>query len=96
MRDTRRAVLVLVALLAAVALMATPAAAQKKPNILVTFGDDIGMWNIGAYTHGMMGRTPNIDGLAKQGAIFTDHYGQPSCTAGRSAFITGSCRSARA
>jgi arylsulfatase len=62
---------------------------QKKPNIVVIFGDDIGMWNVGAYTHGMMGRTPHIDSLAKQGAIFTDHYGQPSCTAGRAAFITG-------
>ncbi len=62
---------------------------QKKPNILVIWGDDIGMWNVGAYTHGMMGRTPNIDSLAKQGAIFTDHYGQASCTAGRAAFMTG-------
>ena len=64
-------------------------AEQKKPNILIIWGDDIGMWNVGAYTHGMMGKTPNIDSLAKQGAIFTDHYGQPSCTAGRAAFITG-------
>ncbi len=64
-------------------------AADKKPNILVIFGDDIGMWNVGAYTHGMMGRTPNIDSLAKDGMLFTDHYGQPSCTAGRAAFITG-------
>jgi arylsulfatase A-like enzyme len=61
----------------------------KKPNILVIFGDDIGTWNVGAYTHGMMGHTPNIDSLAKQGALFTDHYAQPSCTAGRAAFITG-------
>ena len=64
-------------------------AADKKPNILVIWGDDIGMWNVGAYTHGMMGKTPNIDSLAKNGAIFTDHYGQASCTAGRAAFITG-------
>jgi len=63
--------------------------ANKKPNILVIFGDDIGMWNVGAYTHGMMGKTPNIDSIAKDGAIFTDHYGQASCTAGRAAFITG-------
>ncbi len=62
---------------------------DKKPNILVIWGDDIGMWNVGAYTHGMMGRTPNIDSIAKDGCIFTDHYGQPSCTAGRAAFITG-------
>jgi arylsulfatase A-like enzyme len=65
------------------------AKANTKPNILVIFGDDIGMWNVGAYTHGMMGRTPNIDRIAREGAIFTDHYGQASCTAGRAAFITG-------
>jgi arylsulfatase A-like enzyme len=64
-------------------------AADKKPNILVIFGDDIGTWNVGAYTHGMMGRTPHIDSLAKNGVLFTDHYAQPSCTAGRAAFITG-------
>jgi len=63
--------------------------AQKKPNVVVIWGDDIGLWNVGAYTHGMMGRTPNIDRIAREGAIFTDHYGQPSCTAGRVAFITG-------
>jgi arylsulfatase A-like enzyme len=62
---------------------------KGKPNILVIWGDDIGMWNVGAYTHGMMGRTPNIDSIAKDGCLFTDHYGQPSCTAGRAAFITG-------
>jgi len=68
----------------------SPAAAQaKKPNIVVIFGDDIGTWNIGAYTHGMMGRTPAIDSIAKTGALFTDHYAQPSCTAGRAAFIMG-------
>ena len=69
----------------------SPAVAQdgQKPNILVIFGDDIGMWNVGAYTHGMMGRTPNIDSLAKDGILFTDHYAQPSCTAGRAAFIMG-------
>jgi arylsulfatase len=65
------------------------AADAKKPNILVIFGDDIGTWNVGAYSHGMMGRTPAIDSLATQGALFTDHYGQPSCTAGRAAFIMG-------
>src|SRR5262245_23021910 len=75
--------------------LATSALAQQKPppptkpNILVIFGDDIGMWNVGAYTHGMMGRTPNIDRIAAEGMLFTDHYGQPSCTAGRAAFITG-------
>ncbi|MDX8510166.1 arylsulfatase [Mesorhizobium captivum] len=61
-----------------------------KPNILVIFGDDIGYWNISAYNRGMMGyRTPNIDRIAKEGAIFTDLYAQQSCTAGRAAFITG-------
>jgi arylsulfatase A-like enzyme len=65
------------------------ASQEKKPNIVVIFGDDIGMWNVGAYTHGMMGRTPSIDSLAKDGMLFTDHYAQPSCTAGRAAFITG-------
>jgi len=64
-------------------------ASQGKPNILVIFGDDIGMWNVGAYTHGMMGRTPAIDSIARDGMLFTDHYGQPSCTAGRAAFIMG-------
>jgi arylsulfatase len=74
----------------AVAASAVPAFAQgKKPNIVVIFGDDIGYWNIGAYTHGMMGRTPNIDGIAREGILFTDHYGQPSCTAGRAAFLMG-------
>jgi arylsulfatase len=64
--------------------------AARKPNILVLFGYDIGMWNISAYNRGMMGyRTPNIDRIAKEGAIFTDVYGQQSCTAGRAAFITG-------
>ena len=80
-----------VAMLAAPALGQAPAkAAGKKPNILVMFGDDIGYWNISAYNRGMMGyRTPNIDRIAKEGAIFTDAYGQQSCTAGRAAFITG-------
>ena len=72
----------------------TPRATQSsantdRPNILVIFGDDIGYWNVGAYTHGMMGRTPNIDSIARDGMLFTDHYGQPSCTAGRAAFIMG-------
>ena len=69
---------------------ARPAAPQGKPNILVIFGDDIGWSNISAYNMGMMGyRTPNIDRIAREGAIFTDAYGENSCTAGRSAFITG-------
>jgi arylsulfatase A-like enzyme len=62
----------------------------KKPNILIIWGDDIGEYNISAYNLGMMGyRTPNIDSIAKDGALFTDWYGQQSCTAGRAAFITG-------
>jgi arylsulfatase len=66
------------------------AAQAKKPNILVIWGDDIGGFNISAYNRGMMGyRTPNIDSIADQGALFTDWYGQQSCTAGRAAFITG-------
>jgi arylsulfatase len=69
--------------------LAATASAQQRPNIVVIFGDDIGYWNVGAYTHGMMGRTPNIDSIARDGILFTDHYGQPSCTAGRAAFITG-------
>jgi len=65
-------------------------AADKKPNILILWGDDIGGFNISAYNMGMMGyKTPNIDRLAKEGALFTDWYGQQSCTAGRAAFITG-------
>ena len=64
--------------------------AQKKPNILVIWGDDIGRSNISAYTMGMMGyQTPNIDRIAREGLIFTDYYGEQSCTAGRSSFITG-------
>jgi arylsulfatase A-like enzyme len=81
------------ALVGAVCLALTPPAlAQqpKRPNILVIWGDDIGGFNISAYNRGMMGyKTPNIDRIASQGALFTDWYGQQSCTAGRAAFITG-------
>src|SRR5580765_2058178 len=63
---------------------------KKKPNILIIWGDDIGQSNISAYTKGVMGyRTPNIDRVANEGVIFTDYYAEQSCTAGRSAFITG-------
>jgi arylsulfatase len=66
------------------------AANSDKPNILVIWGDDIGYWNISAYNQGMMGyETPNIDRIANEGMLFTDAYGQQSCTAGRAAFITG-------
>jgi arylsulfatase A-like enzyme len=72
---------------------ATPALAEtpaSKPNIVIIWGDDIGQFNLSAYNMGMMGyRTPNIDSIAQQGAMFTDWYGQQSCTAGRAAFITG-------
>src|SRR5580704_897206 len=65
-------------------------AKAKKPNILVIWGDDIGITNLSAYSNGLMGYdTPNIDRLAKEGVMFTDYYGEQSCTAGRSAFITG-------
>src|SRR5208283_1166880 len=64
--------------------------ADKKPNILIIWGDDIGTWNISYNNRGMMGyRTPNIDRIANEGVAFTDYYGQQSCTAGRAAFITG-------
>src|SRR5262245_30675534 len=63
---------------------------EQKPNILFIMGDDIGWYNISAYNLGVMGyRTPNIDRIAREGALFTDWYGQQSCTAGRAAFITG-------
>jgi arylsulfatase A-like enzyme len=82
--------------LAAVATLfggaATPnaKAEEKKPNIVVIMGDDIGMWNIGAYHRGLMaGKTPNLDKLAKEGMLFTDYYAEASCTAGRANFITG-------
>jgi arylsulfatase A-like enzyme len=63
---------------------------QQKPNIVVIMGDDIGMWNIGAYHRGLMaGTTPNLDKIAKEGMLFTDYYAEASCTAGRANFITG-------
>ena len=72
------------------ALLTSPASAADKPNILIIMGDDIGITNISAYGHGMMGyQTPNIDRIAKEGAMFTDYYAEQSCTAGRAAFITG-------
>jgi arylsulfatase A-like enzyme len=70
--------------------IATTHAQAKKPNIVVIMGDDIGMWNIGAYHRGLMaGKTPNLDKLAKEGMLFTDYYAEASCTAGRANFITG-------
>ena len=74
----------------AACIFATAATAQDKPNILVVWGDDIGQSNISAYTFGLMGyRTPNIDRIASEGMMFTDYYGEQSCTAGRSSFIMG-------
>ena len=88
----------LVAAVAALLSVSAPAFAQEdtaetktdKPNILVVWGDDVGQSNISAFTKGMMGyRTPNIDRIANEGMLFTDYYGEQSCTAGRSSFITG-------
>jgi arylsulfatase len=76
-----------------VCFVATPGTANaqtKKPNILVIFGDDIGITNISAYSDGLLGyETPNIDRIAKEGIQFLQYYGEQSCTAGRSAFLTG-------
>ena len=72
-------------LLAETVLAAPPA----RPNILMIMSDDVGITNVGAYSHGMMVPTPNIDRIAREGLLFTDHYAEPSCTAGRAAFITG-------
>ncbi len=83
---TRLAALILSILLC----VASVQAQEKKPNILVIWGDDIGTWNISHNSRGMMGyMTPNIDRIAKEGVAFTDYYGQQSCTAGRAAFIGG-------
>src|SRR5271154_3693444 len=71
-------------------ILAPASRAQQKPNILVIFGDDIGQANISRYTHGVVGyMTPNIDRVGAEGMTFTDYYGENSCTAGRSSFITG-------
>src|SRR5881397_2869250 len=86
MRAGWTATLVIIAVLAGSATRA----ADSKPNILIIWGDDIGQFNLSAYNQGMMCyKTPNIDRIAKEGAMFTDWYGQQSCTAGRAAFITG-------
>ena len=89
----QRIILVITAAIGLALGATTPAFAQaqsKKPNIVIIWGDDIGQSDISAYTRGLMGfRTPNIDRVANEGMIFTDYYGEQSCTAGRSAFITG-------
>ncbi len=91
MRHTIKSLLIITAVLPVLFWSSVPAPAQdKKPNILVIWGDDIGQTNVSAYSKGMMGyRTPNIDRIAQEGMIFTDYYGEQSCTAGRSSFITG-------
>ena len=91
MKSVLKALSVLFAVAAVLAMVAGPAdAQQKKPNILVIMGDDVGWFNIGAYHRGIMsGKTPNLDKLAAQGMLFTDYYAEASCTAGRAAFITG-------
>src|SRR5262245_55856026 len=74
----------------AMLFFASPARGASPPNNVVIMGDDIGMWNIGAYHRGLMaGRTPNLDKIAAEGMIFTDYYAEASCTAGRANFITG-------
>ena len=88
---TRRIRALMMATVVLAGLMAGTAAAQpRKPNIVVIWGDDVGFTNLSVYSRGVMGyRTPNIDRIANEGAVFTDHYAHPSCTAGRAAFITG-------
>ena len=85
MKVTQQLIVCLILVLASLARAET-----DKPNILVIWGDDIGWSNLSAYHRGMLGgSTPNIDRIAKEGAMFTDYYGEQSCTAGRSAFVTG-------
>ena len=90
MRPEKRLLLLITMVLALVVWAGSAMAVTDKPNILVIWGDDIGVGNISAYNHGIMGyQTPNIDRLANEGALFTDAYAQQSCTAGRSSFILG-------
>jgi arylsulfatase len=92
MKSTRYLIVIaLVACVVATVAFTSEAKAQaKKPNILVIWGDDLGQDNISAYHRGLMGnRTPNIDRIAKEGALFTDMYAQQSCTAGRASFMLG-------
>lgn len=89
-RNLRRCFLPALAVAFTAAFTPVSHAQEKKPNILIIWGDDIGIPQISAYTQGLMGyRTPNIDRIAKEGALFTDSYGQQSCTAGRASFILG-------
>ncbi len=90
MKISRLSLFILAAVIPIIGMAVSPIMAANKPNILVIMGDDIGIPNISHYSHGMMGyKTPNIDRIAKEGVLFTDYYGENSCTAGRAAFITG-------
>jgi arylsulfatase len=90
MKHSKKTLLILLVLFSVLTLAIGSAIAAKKPNILVIWGDDIGPHNVSAYNNGIMGyQTPNIDRLAKEGAMFTHYYAQQSCTAGRAAFIMG-------
>src|ERR1700723_828863 len=92
MKCVGRLAMVGAALFVVLTLIASPPsfAQAKKPNIVVIMTDDVGIWNISAYHRGMMGgSTPNIDRIAREGALFPDFYAQQSCTAGHAAFITG-------
>ncbi|QDT61147.1 Arylsulfatase precursor [Stieleria bergensis] len=88
--STMRLTLLLAAFVSVIPAIMSRCVAADKPNIVVIWGDDIGVHNVSAYNHGIMGyHTPNIDRIAKQGALFTDAYAQQSCTAGRASFILG-------
>ena len=81
---------VIAAAIVATCLLVAPVQAQSKPNILVIMSDDVGITNLSCYSRGLVGyQTPNIDRIASEGMLFTDCYAEQSCTAGRSAFITG-------
>jgi len=92
MKNRLGSTLCMIVLVALMALSGVAQGADKKPNIVIIWGDDIGQSDISAYSMGLMGfKTPNIDRVAKEGVIFTDYYAEQSCTAGRSSFITGQC-----
>jgi arylsulfatase len=91
-RIVRHSLCLLTAGAALFCAIAPTQAQDKKPNIVIIWGDDVGQTDVSAYSMGLMGfRTPNIDRVAKEGVIFTDYYAEQSCTAGRSSFITGQC-----
>ena len=90
MKQRKRTTVMLFIVVVAMAFIPGTAFSADKPNIVIIWGDDIGITNVSAYSKGLMGyRTPNIDRVAKEGMLFTDYYAEQSCTAGRSAFITG-------